>query len=99
MGAEAKRTRANTEMTAPAARLVTPKFLANSGMAGATIPKPSATEKATTVRTATSGGRDPKGFRGARIRAPILAGITRRRHVDAPSETGARRRELDRCLL
>src|SRR5665811_1262284 len=73
-GADAKRTSANTEMTAPAAKLLTPKSLANSGMAGARIPKPRATENATAVRTATSGGRDPKGLRRARIRGPILAG-------------------------
>ncbi len=60
-GAEAKRTSAKTEMTAPAARLLTPKALANNGIAGATMPNPSATENATAVSTATSGGRDPKG--------------------------------------
>ena len=80
-GAEAKRTSANTEMTAPAAKLLTPKSLANSGIAGARIPKPRATEKATAVRTATSGGRDPKGLRRARIRPPILAGRADRRYV------------------
>src|SRR5476649_592899 len=80
-GADTKRTNANTEMTAPAAKLLTPKFLANSGIAGATIPKPRATENATAVRTATSGGRDPKGLRRARIRSPILAGRDDRRYV------------------
>jgi len=62
-GAEAKRTSANTEMTAPAAKLLTPKSLANRGIAGASIPNPSATENATAVSTATSGGNDPNGLR------------------------------------
>ena len=73
-GAEAKRTSAKTEITPPAEKLLTPNSLANSGIAGATIPKPRATENATAVRTATSGGRDPKGLRGVRIRLPLLAG-------------------------
>src|SRR5476649_2292476 len=92
-GADTKRTNANTEMTAPAAKLLTPKFLANSGIAGATIPKPRATENATAVRTATSGGRDPKGLRG-RIRPHILAGgrLPPLRELTIPSPEGARQR-------
>ena len=72
-GAEANRTSANTETTAPAAKLLTPNSRANSGIEGATTPKPRATEKATAVRTATSGGSEAKGLRRARIRPPTLA--------------------------
>jgi len=70
--------------------LLTPKFLANSGIAGATIPKPRATENATAVRTATSGGRDPKGLRRARIRAPIFAGRGDGRYAVHPCDRQGR---------
>jgi hypothetical protein len=43
--------KANAEMTAPAAVRPTPKSLAKTGIAGATIPNPTATEKATAART------------------------------------------------
>src|SRR6478609_11714404 len=92
-GAEANRTSANTDTTAPAAKLLTPNSLANSGIAGATTPKPRATEKATAVRTATSGGSEAKGFRRARIRPPTLADRddrrdNRPRHLRAPARGG-----------
>ena len=70
-GAETNRTRANTEMTAPAAKLLTPNSRANNGIEGATTPKPRATEKATAVRTTTSGGSEPNGLRSARTRPPL----------------------------
>jgi hypothetical protein len=52
-----KRTRAKTEMTELAAIVDTPKVRAKTGIAGARIPKPSATQKATAVTTPTSSGR------------------------------------------
>ena len=54
--AETKRMRAKTLMTDDAAKLETPKVLAKTGMAGARMPKPSATKNATAVSTATSRG-------------------------------------------
>ena len=51
------RTSANTLMTELAARAETPKVRANTGMAGARMPKPRATQKATAVTTPTSSGR------------------------------------------
>ena len=43
-------------ITALAAKAETPKVRANSGMAGITMPKPSATQKAIAANTPTSGG-------------------------------------------
>src|SRR3954464_14466338 len=58
------RRNANALMTEAAAALPTPKSRANTGSAGATIPKPSATKNATTTRTPTSRGRSARGERG-----------------------------------
>src|SRR5450631_736806 len=65
-GAVSRRISANADTTALASALLTPKCLANSGIAGATMPKPRATEKATAERTATSGGRLRSGRRRQR---------------------------------
>ena len=59
-GAITSRISANALTTAPAAALPTPNSRANSGSAGATRPKPSATMKATPVSARTSGGRSRK---------------------------------------
>ena len=56
-GEVTKRTRAKTEMTALAWSAVTSKARAKTGRAGARMPNPRATQKATAERTATSGGR------------------------------------------
>ena len=67
-GAAISRAAANALMTALAAVLLTPKWLANSGIAGATTPNPSATMNATIASAVTSVGssrRDsrPRGSR------------------------------------
>src|SRR4051794_26062190 len=59
--AELSRISANALTTAPAAARDTPKLRANSGIAGATMPKPAATKKATAASTATSRGRPRNG--------------------------------------
>src|SRR4051794_25961618 len=64
------RRNANALMTEAAAALPTPKSRANTGSAGATIPKPSATKNATTTRTPTSRGRSARGERGTRSSSP-----------------------------
>src|SRR3954464_395491 len=64
------RRNANALMTEAAAALPTPKSRANTGSAGATIPKPSATKNATTTRTPTSRGRSARGERGTRPSSP-----------------------------
>src|SRR5664279_4680410 len=51
-------------MTAPAAVRPTPNCRANSGIAGATTPKPTATEKATAASTPTSRGSPRVGLGG-----------------------------------
>ena len=51
-----KRMRAKTETTAAAAVFETPNSLAKRGIAGKTMPNPTATAKATAVKTATSRG-------------------------------------------
>jgi hypothetical protein len=51
------RTSANALITLAAAAVLTPNSRAKSGMAGAAIPYPSATVKATAARAATSRGR------------------------------------------
>ena len=56
---------ANTLITLAAAATLTPNWRAKAGMAGATIPNPSATVNATAVRIATSGGRSWNGPRRA----------------------------------
>lgn len=61
--ADTKRISAKAEMTAPAAVLPTPNERANSGIAGATTPKPTATETATAARTVTSRGSPVNGLR------------------------------------
>jgi hypothetical protein len=59
LNAETNRKKANALTARPTAVVPTPKERANSGIAGATMPKPSATTKATTERTPTSRGRSP----------------------------------------
>src|SRR4051794_27270044 len=59
--AELSRISANALTTAPAAVRDTPKLRANSGIAGATMPKPAATKNATADSTATSIGRPRSG--------------------------------------
>jgi hypothetical protein len=54
--AETKRKNAKALTASPTAVVPTPKDRANSGIAGATMPKPSATTKATTARIPTSRG-------------------------------------------
>ena len=54
---------ANAEITAAAAVRVTPNSRANTGIAGARIPKPIATANATALSTTTSRGRPRAGFR------------------------------------
>lgn len=56
-GEVTKRTSAKTEMTALASKVLTPNERANTGIAGARIPKPSATQNAMADRTATSAGK------------------------------------------
>ena len=60
--AETSRIRAKTEMTAPAWMLSTPKSLANTGMAGATMPNPRATAEGDGGEDRTSGGSCRHGF-------------------------------------
>ena len=56
---------ANTLITPAAAVTLTPNWRAKAGMAGATIPNPSATMNETAARIATSGGRSRNGPRRA----------------------------------
>lgn len=49
-------------MIKPTAAWLTPKELANTGIAGTTIPKPTATKKDAPTRTFTSRGRSESGF-------------------------------------
>ena len=62
--APATRISANALTTLAAVAVLTPNWRANSGMAGATIPYPSATVNETAVRTSTSRGRSRNGPRG-----------------------------------
>src|SRR5512135_2659718 len=62
--ADTNRIAAKIEMTVPAEVRPTPKCRANSGIAGATTPKPTATANATAASTPTSRGRSRSGFRG-----------------------------------
>ena len=66
------RMRANALTTLAAAVVLTPKWRANAGMSGATIPNPSATVKEMAVRIGTSRGRPRKGPRGGRSTNGIL---------------------------
>src|SRR5690242_5440868 len=66
------RIRANALTTPAAAAVLTPKWRANAGMSGATIPKPSATVNEMAVRIGTSRGRPRKGPRGGRNTNGIL---------------------------
>jgi hypothetical protein len=56
-----KRANAKTETTNPTAVLLTPKDLANTGIAGKTMPKPSATKKDEITTTWTSRGNPETG--------------------------------------
>src|SRR5450432_3351608 len=72
--AEASRMNAKADSTAPTSARPTPKWCANSGMTGATMPNPTATLNATAVSTATSFGRSPKTFvrnRCIRVTLPV----------------------------
>ena len=66
------RIKANALTTPAAAAVLTPKWRANAGMSGATIPKPSATVNEMAVRIGTSRGRPRKGPRGERNTNGIL---------------------------
>lgn len=63
MSPEQKRAIANAETSNPTEALFTPKDFANSGIAGMTIPKPTATKNPAVVRTLTSRGSSPKSLR------------------------------------
>src|SRR5215813_8379614 len=65
---------ANALTTLAAAAVLTPKWRANAGISGATIPKPSATVNEMAVRIGTSRGRPRKGPRGGRNTKGILPG-------------------------
>src|SRR5450755_2707196 len=74
--AEASRMKANADSTAPTSARPTPKWCANSGMTGATMPNPTATLNATAASTATSFGRSPNTFarhRCIRVTLPVAA--------------------------
>ena len=61
--AAAMRVNAKALITALEANASTPKLCANSGIVGATMPKPAATKNATLASTATSRGRPSSGPR------------------------------------
>jgi hypothetical protein len=67
------RMKAKTLMTALAANAVTPNVRANNGIAGITMPNPSATQKAIAASTLTSRGRPPTLGTQDFIRATIAA--------------------------
>jgi hypothetical protein len=54
---------AKAETIKPIAALFTPKDLAKTGIAGITMPKPTATKKDAAIRMETSRGRSLKGDR------------------------------------
>jgi hypothetical protein len=58
---EANRVIAKAETINPIAALLTPKDFAKTGIAGMTIPKPTATKKEAATRTETSRGRSLNG--------------------------------------
>jgi hypothetical protein len=60
---ELKRVIAKAETINPIAALLTPKDLAKTGIAGMTIPKPTATKKVAATRIETSRGSSLKGER------------------------------------
>jgi hypothetical protein len=60
IGEEINLVNAKIETTVLAAKAVTPNDLANSGIAGATMPKPSATQKAIIANIQIAGGRSLK---------------------------------------
>ena len=53
---------ANAETMSPTAAWLTPNDRANIGIAGTTIPNPTATKKDAPTSTLTSRGRSPSGF-------------------------------------
>ena len=61
MSPEQKRATAKAETIKPPAALFTPKDRAKTGIAGRTIPKPSATKKDATISIFTSRGKSAKG--------------------------------------
>ena len=66
---DAKRVIAKAETIKPIAALFTPNDLAKTGIAGMTIPKPTATKKDAAIRIDTSRGRS---LNGERIKLEIL---------------------------
>jgi len=58
---EQKRVIAKAETIKPIAALLTPNDLAKTGIAGITMPKPTATKKDAAIRIETSRGRSLKG--------------------------------------
>ena len=60
---EAKRVIAKAETITPIAALLTPKDFAKTGIAGMTMPKPTATKKDAATRIETSRGRSLNGDR------------------------------------
>jgi hypothetical protein len=60
---EAKRVIAKAETMIPIAALFTPKDFANTGIAGMTIPKPTATKKVAATSDETSRGKSRNGER------------------------------------
>jgi predicted P-loop ATPase/GTPase len=69
LGLAQKRVIAKAETINPIAALFTPNDLAKTGIAGMTIPKPTATKKDAAIRIDTSRGRSLKG---ERIKLEIL---------------------------
>ena len=63
MSPEQKRVIAKAETIKPIAALLTPNDLAKTGIAGITMPKPTATKKDAATRIDTSRGRSLKGER------------------------------------
>ena len=64
---DAKRVIAKAETINPIAALLTPKDFAKTGMAGMTMPKPTATKNEAATKTETSRGRSLKGERINRV--------------------------------
>src|SRR5690349_19144652 len=72
-GAVTSRAAANALITALASVLLTPKCSANSGIAGATTPNPTATMNATAARAPTSTGSSRSGPRRSTTRSCLVA--------------------------
>ena len=68
---DAKRGMAKAETIKPIAALFTPKDLAKTGIAGITMPNPTATKKEAAIRIETSRGRSLNGER-IKLKIPLL---------------------------